>query len=227
ARGFHKRAVTVAQQHGNVVGGGVGDHQILGGGGDSVDAVRHGVAQGSGGNRDWAGLRLWQKERRIRGGYKVAATLVEQNADAVVVLVGHGDIRKAVAIEVAGGERYRIIADGERGLRKRCRSGESGKGSGCAAAAAQAARKQREGNRKAVADEECGRLAVLRAHQDLPAALYQAESVRKICGGAGKGQKKCGVATTEEGKAGDAGESLGAEELAENGERIRQVFRLL
>ena len=122
-------------------------------------------------------------------GDEVALVLVQKDADGVVIGIDHRQIGKRSAAVGRRGKGDRIVAHSKTGFGKGSGSGQRTKdgigvgGSGAGAGAgAEASGQKRKRDGIAVTYEECGRLAVLRAQQNLPAAAHQGERVGKIGG---------------------------------------------
>ncbi len=97
-----KRAVAVAQEDRDVVGEWVGDGQVemaVGGEVPRHDRVREAVRT---------------RERDRRQGLKCPVAVTEQNGDAARALIGHGQVDRPVAREVARGERVRAARHRDR-----------------------------------------------------------------------------------------------------------------
>ena len=117
-------------------------------------------------------------------------------------MVDRGQIEQAVVQKISRDQRHRADARRIRGAWKRiAHAAHVGRGSG----GAQTAGEQREGDREAVSHEKSGGLAILRAHQNLTAALHQRESIREVRRGSRQGQKKSRLAAAEGNERGNQG----------------------
>ncbi len=139
-----------------------------------------------------------QAVRRCRGdGYNVGG------ADGTAAgcdggrraLIGDGQVCDVITAEVCLDNRNGIVAGGE--VEARDHAGRIDQKS---RRERQAGREDGQADGEAVADEEGGRLRVLRAHQDAPGIAHQAERLGKISRRAGQGGQKARLAAAKDDK---------------------------